>query len=119
MTTGSWDEVMALAEEKNMPVMIDVYADWCGPCKMMEKRVFTQKKIAKFYSQNFINYKLDADSPEGGAIADKFGIQSIPTFMFFDADGQLISKSMGVFDPNQFIRLGQKMLKKASKRKKK
>ena len=119
MTKGSWAELMALAAEKNMPIMVDVYADWCGPCKMMEKRVFTQKSIAKFYSKNFINYKLDADTMEGGEIASSFGIKSIPTFLFFDANGKLIIQKEGVLDPNQFMMLGQKALKKANKRKKK
>lgn len=118
MTGGSWSELMELAAEKNMPIMVDVYADWCGPCKMMEKRVFTQKTIAKFYSKNFINYKLDADSIEGSQIANKLGIRSIPTFLFFHPNGDLISQTEGVLDPNQFMRLGQKALKKANKKKK-
>ncbi len=119
MTEGSWAEIMAMAAEKNMPVMVDVYADWCGPCKMMEKRVFTQKAIAKFYSKNFINYKLDADSMEGNEIANSLDIKSIPTFLFFDENGDLISQTAGVLDPAQFMRLGEKALKKAKKKAKK
>lgn len=119
MTEGSFAEVMAMAAKKNKPVMVDVYADWCGPCKMMEKRVFTQKKIAKFYSENFINYKLDTDTEEGSAIANSFNIESIPTFLFFDANGKLIKQTSNVMAPDQFLRLGMSALKKAQKRSKK
>lgn len=119
MTEGSFAEIMAMAAEKNMPVMVDVYADWCGPCKMMEKRVFTQKKIAKFYSENFINYKLDTETREGSELADSFGVEAIPTFLFFDANGKLIKQSSAVMAPDQFLRLGMSALKKANKRKKK
>jgi len=119
MTEGSFAEIMAMAAEKNMPVMVDVYADWCGPCKMMEKRVFTQKKIAKFYSENFINYKLDTETREGSELADSFGVEAIPTFLFFDANGKLIKQSSAVMAPDQFLRMGMSALKKANKRKKK
>jgi len=118
MEKGSMADILAMAKEENKPVMVDVYADWCGPCKMMEKRVFTKKKIANFYNNNFVNYKLDADSREGNAICNELRIQSIPAFIFYTPDGRIITSTEGVLSPADFLALGEKMLKKSKKKKK-
>ena len=62
---GTLNEVLAKAKVENKLVFIDVYTTWCGPCKQVAAEVFPNKLLGSFYNEIFINYKLDAESPEG------------------------------------------------------
>ena len=42
-------------------MFIDAYATWCGPCKYMDKNVFSNAEVAAYYNKNFVSYKLDVD----------------------------------------------------------
>lgn len=58
---GIWDEALAKAKQENKLLFVDLYTEWCAPCKMVAKIVFPQKKIGNYYNQHFINYQLDAE----------------------------------------------------------
>ena len=68
------DEVI----KANLPVVVDFYADWCGPCKMIEPVVH---QLSKEYHDKVKFVKIDTDANQ--EIAMQFGIMSIPTLMFF------------------------------------
>ena len=65
--------------QSDIPVMVDFYADWCGPCKMMGPLV--DKMAAKYEGKVKIG-KLNID--ESMEIAQKYRVVSIPTFIFFE-----------------------------------
>ncbi|HKK11045.1 MAG TPA: DUF255 domain-containing protein [Bacteroidales bacterium] len=58
----SFDEAMALQEENPKKVFVDVYTDWCGWCKKMDKTTFTEKEIIDALNENFYAVKFDAES---------------------------------------------------------
>jgi thioredoxin 1 len=71
------------------PVLVDFYADWCGPCKMMMPVV---EKMAETYDGKIKIGKLNVD--ENNAIAGKYGVMSIPSFMVFK-NGEVVNSSTG------------------------
>ena len=71
------------------PVLVDFYADWCGPCKMMMPVV---EKMAETYDGKVKIGKLNVD--ENNAIAGKYGVMSIPSFMIFK-NGEVVNSSTG------------------------
>ena len=79
-TTGNF-EAEVLSSEK--PVMVDFFAQWCGPCKMMGPLV---EQLAEEYADQIKIGKLDID--ENMETAQKYRVMSVPTFAFFK-DGQL------------------------------
>ena len=62
----SWDEAAKLAETEKNPkkIFIDVYTDWCGWCKKMDKDTFQNAEVAKYMSKNYYMVKLDGEGKE-------------------------------------------------------
>lgn len=65
-----------------LPVLIDFYADWCGPCKMVAPIL---EELSKKYDGRLTIYKVDTEVEQ--ELASVFGIRSIPTFLFIPTDG--------------------------------
>ena len=66
-----------------LPAIIDFYADWCGPCKMVAPIL---EKISKEYDGKLHIYKVDTDKEQD--LAGSFGIQSIPSLLFIPQKGE-------------------------------
>lgn len=67
----------------NKPAIIDFYADWCGPCRMMSPRL---EEIAKEYAGKLIVYKVNTDIEQ--QLSANLGIQSLPTLLFIPQNGK-------------------------------
>ncbi|MBN8666999.1 MAG: thioredoxin [Chitinophagales bacterium] len=65
------------------PAIIDFYADWCGPCKMVAPVL---EELSDEYEGDLVIYKVDTEAEM--ELSAVFGIQSIPTFLFIPVDGQ-------------------------------
>ncbi|MFN5423565.1 MAG: thioredoxin [bacterium] len=65
------------------PAIIDFYADWCGPCKMVAPVL---EELSEEYKDELVIYKVNTDIEE--ELSAVFGIQSIPSFLFIDANGE-------------------------------
>ena len=57
----AWNDVLAEAKLQRKLIFVDVYADWCGPCKMLDRDVFSDKTVGKKFNSYFVNYKADAE----------------------------------------------------------
>ncbi len=69
--------------EGKKPCLIDFYADWCGPCKMVAPVL---EELQKEYGDEIVIYKVDTEEQQ--ELAGMFGIQSIPSLLFVPTDGQ-------------------------------
>jgi len=83
--------------ESSIPVVVDFWAPWCGPCKMVAP---TLDKLAKEYSGTLLITKVNTD--ENQEWAGKFQIQGIPT-MLFVADGKVVHRQVGAM-PEPMLR---------------
>lgn len=81
--------------QSDKPVLVDFYADWCGPCKMMAPLV---EKLAKEYEGKAVIGKLNIDEEE--SLAEKYRIMTIPTLALFK-NGELTGKLIGVNSEEQ------------------
>lgn len=88
-------EEIVLKSDK--PVIIDFWAEWCGPCRMVSPIV---EEISEDFKGKVIVAKVDVDSNPG--ISSKFGIRNIPTIMFFK-DGKMVDKQVGAVPKSNLV----------------
>ena len=91
VTDANFDELVKGSEK---PVMIDFWAEWCGPCKMLTPIV---EELAKDYEGKALIAKLNVD--DNPNISMQFGVRSIPTLLFFK-NGELVDKQIGFVPKN-------------------
>lgn len=105
---GTWNAAIAEAKKQQKLIFIDVYTDWCAPCKRMDAEVFPDKAVGDFYNERFINFKLDAEKGEGIELAKKFAVRSYPTWLFVDETGNVVDRGADYQPAKTFIALGKR-----------
>ncbi|MGN7722969.1 thioredoxin family protein [Chitinophaga sp. 22620] len=95
---GTWQELLDAAKKQGKLIFVDVYTDWCPPCKQMDKEIFPLKEVGDTYNSMFLNYRLDAEKGEGVAIAGKYSVKAYPTYLYLNAEGTLLHRAVG-FQP--------------------
>lgn len=98
------DAVRQLAVEQHKLVFIDLYASWCPPCRMMERQVFSREDVGKFMDKHFVAAKYDTDQPTGKELMKKYGSGSIPLYLVFDTEGNLLGGIRGATDAETFMK---------------
>ncbi|MBI9063385.1 MAG: thioredoxin [Marinilabiliaceae bacterium] len=86
VTDANFEEVVLNSDK---PVLVDFWAEWCGPCRMVTPIV---KELAEEYGDKAVITKMDVDSNPGTSV--KFGIRNIPTILFFK-NGEVVDKQVG------------------------
>ncbi len=108
--TGNWEEIKAMAKAENKLIFFDAYTSWCGPCKWMEKNTFLDKETGEFYNKNVIAFKQDMEKGEGPVLLKKFGITQFPTYLFIDANENVVHRGSGAKEPEPFIEFAKQAL---------
>lgn len=102
-TEGKAKQVFRQAAQKGQYVFADLQASWCGPCKALKARVFTDKKVAGFFNTHFVNFSVDIEKGEGPDLAKKWKVEKLPTLLILDAKGNIIKKSEGYIDAEHLL----------------
>ena len=107
-----WSDILAMAKKENKPVLVDIYASWCGPCKLLKKETFPNEEAGKFFNANFISTSFDGEKGDGIALAQQFKIQGYPTLIIVNPDGSFVSQSVGFIPAENLIAFGKDALTK-------
>ena len=93
ITDSNFEEVVL---KSSKPVMVDFWAEWCGPCRMLGPII---EELSKEYEGKAVVGKVDVDSNQ--EFAAKFGVRNIPTVLTFN-NGELVNRQVGVSSKNVY-----------------
>lgn len=108
----SFNEGLAYAKKNKKKVLIDVYTDWCGWCKKMDKDTYDDKDVSAYLEENYAVIKMNAESSKKLKFQDKeyteqelsgaFGVTGYPTTIFLSSNGDPITLVPGYSDAKRF-----------------
>jgi thioredoxin-related protein len=108
-----WDEGLQEARRSGRPVLVDVYTDWCGWCKRMDRDVYSRPDVREYLSTHYVTIKLNAESGDAaryenrsftsGSLAERFRVTSYPTTVFLNAEGGHVINVPGYVPPERFL----------------
>ncbi len=96
--TGSWSQLLQEAQKQKRPIFVDVYAEWCGPCKMLERNTFPNPDLGAYVAKYYIAYRLDGEKGEGPRIANQYRVRAYPTMLILDPSGKELGRQIGYVD---------------------
>lgn len=105
---GSAEAFERIVQKTDRPVLVDFYADWCGPCRMLAPTI---EKLAKEYQGRAIIAKVNVDSLP--AIASQYGIQGIPAVFVFHK-GQVVQRLIGLRPQSDYARVLDELIGRSS-----
>ncbi|MGR3809658.1 thioredoxin family protein [Jiulongibacter sp. NS-SX5] len=101
---ANWAAVVAKAKKENKLIFMDAYTTWCGPCKLLQAKVFPDPEVGTYFNKTFVSAKFDMEKGEGPTLARKFGVRAYPTLYFIDPNTQqVVHQVLGYRNPEQLM----------------
>ena len=97
----SFEDAKAIAQKKNLPLLLHFEADWCGACRTMEASVMNQDVVLEHLGKSVVAVRVNADHDPG--LIAQYGIASLPTEVFIGVDGHEIRRYVGVTSLSDYI----------------
>lgn len=113
----SWDKVLQKASLEKKLILVDAFATWCGPCKMMDKEVYSDPRVSEEIKRNFVGVKVQFDRTladdevvkswygDVELLKNKYHVEAFPTFLFINPDGTLAYRGLGYQNIDDFMKL--------------
>lgn len=103
---GKWltslDEGMKLARQQSKPLVVDFFATWCGPCRMLDEQTWPDPQVKQALA-DYVAVRLDTDKNQD--LARKYEITGIPAIIFMDSAGSEKRRQVGFVSPQEMVKL--------------
>ena len=105
----NWKTAREKAQQEKKLLFVDFYTDWCAPCKMIEKEIFSDSSVGDFFRKNFIAVKINGEKEEGKRLGKAYSLYGYPTLIYVNSDNlDVVARSWGVNNKAEFLDLSQK-----------
>jgi uncharacterized protein YyaL (SSP411 family) len=102
----SWDRGLEEASRTGRPVLVDVYTDWCGWCRRMDRETYSEPGVRQYLSTHYVTVKLNPESSrEARAVANRFRVTGYPTTVFLKPSGDHLVTVPGYVTAPPFLTL--------------
>jgi thioredoxin-related protein len=114
---SSWEEILQRAQKENKYIFVDCYASWCGPCKWMDKNVYSSDTVGRAINAQFLSVQIQMDTTQhdndetknlyatAHMLGEQYHVRAYPSYLFFSPDGRSVHKAMGARDVEDFMSL--------------
>ncbi|MEO8568681.1 MAG: thioredoxin fold domain-containing protein [Ginsengibacter sp.] len=111
----TWKEIQAKAKTENKYIFMDCFTTWCGPCKYMSASIFPLQEVGAFMNDKFVSVKVQLDTTKNDNefvkswyqdshdLAKKYNVTVYPTYLVFDANGNIIHRFVGSSPADEFL----------------
>jgi thioredoxin-related protein len=99
-----WESTIKKATAENKFIMVDLSTEWCGPCKIMEKKNFADPEVLSLMQPKLNSYILDAETDSIGQLLKlKYGVCAYPSFLFFTPQGEYLETWCGAMPKEYWV----------------
>jgi thiol:disulfide interchange protein len=100
-----WEQAAREAGEAGKVIFADFYADWCGPCRAMDKEVFSRKEFAAPLEEMAVPLRVDLQTEAGAALARRYNVESIPSYIVLQPNGEVLARADGEVPAERLLNL--------------
>ncbi len=101
--SATFDDALSRARSEKRLLLVDVYTDWCGWCKKLDREVFSDSRVADA-AKSLVAVRVNAEK-EGEDVARKYDVQGYPTILFVDGSGKVVHRVDGYVDAAEMLRI--------------
>lgn len=102
-SAASFDDALSRARSEKRILLVDVYTDWCGWCKKLDREVFTDGRVADA-AKGLVAVRVNAEKG-GEEVARRYGVEGFPTILFVDGSGNVVKRINGYVDAVEMLRI--------------
>jgi len=111
ITSTQFHELSIEATTNEKFLLVRFTASWCAPCKIMERDVYPNPSVKAIMDQHFLSMKVDVESFDGINLKQKFDIQSVPSFLIFNSNGELVDHVKRSLSSKKMLKVLKKQIK--------
>jgi len=102
-TMDEMEAAQKKASDQQLMLFVDVYATWCGPCKLMDSEVYTDPDVAEYMNANFVCVRMDGETDYGRIYAAAQELQGYPCMFIFSRNGEPVSRVVGFTPAEELV----------------
>lgn len=100
---ASLDRAKAMANQEQKLILVDVYTDWCGPCKRMDRTTYSNGTVSRLLRSGMVSIKINAEKGKGVDFAKQYSVSGFPCLLVLDTNGNEVARRYGYMTPRAFL----------------